>query len=155
MIKCTYGDLAGLRDATITQGTTQVNRPGALTKLAQADETRVPLLMDRIRIGRFIQKVVAEIKEMESAALALLRKYGKQDEKNPTSFNIPPEVRTQFNEENTKLNAMETEISLLPLPESVYGKLPLTASDLMALEKFITLSPEVQKGLTALEEMKD
>lgn len=151
MIKCTYRDLAGLRDQTIGG----VNRPGPLTKLAQADDTRVPLLMDRIRIGRFVQKVIAEIKVMETDALELLRKYGKQDEKNPTMFNIAPENRAVFNAENDKLNETECEITLLPLPESVYGRLPLTAGDLMALEKFIVLSPEVKAALDEMEDDED
>jgi len=152
MIKCTYHDLAGLRDQTVNQGSTQITKPGPLTKLAQADETRIPLLMDRIRIGRFVGKIVAEIKEMEADAMKLLSKYGKQEEKNPAIFNIPPINRELFNEENNKLNDTECEITLLPLPESVYGRLPLTAGDLMALEKFIVLSPEMQKLLAEMED---
>jgi hypothetical protein len=156
MIKCSYRDLAGLRDQTITtQGANQITRPGPLTKLAQADDTRVPLLMDRIRIGRFVTKIIAAIKEMEADAMELLKKYGKQDEKNPAMFNIPPESRTQFNEENNKLNDTECEITLLPLPESVYGRLPFTAGDLMALMKFIELSPEMKAELAKMEEEEE
>jgi hypothetical protein len=157
MIKCTYSDLAGLRDQNITdaKGNVMAVRPGPLTKLAQADDKQVPLLMDRIRIGRFVRAVVTEIKEMETDAMELLRKYGKQNEQNPTNFHIPPESRDQFNKENSRLNETECEIRVLPLPESVYGKLPLTSGDLMALWKFIVLSPENQKALAELEATED
>jgi len=149
MITCTYRDLAGLRDQANASGI--IVRQGPLTKLTQADETRVPLLMDRIRIGRFVQKISDKIRQMEGDALAILRKYGTQSKTNPAAFDIPAKNRAKWNEENAKLDDTECEITLLPLPESVYGSLPLTAGDLSALMKFIELSPENRAMLTQLE----
>ncbi len=69
-IKCTFGDVARLREVP--------GRPGPLSKLAVV-ESPPASIVDLFRVKRFVTAMAQEIAEYERVLLALGRKYGYPD----------------------------------------------------------------------------
>jgi hypothetical protein len=141
MIKCTFRDLIQLRDIN--------DVPGPFSKLRQADNSLS--LVERVRVARFLKPLLTETAAFEQHHLELLEKYGTRRKDNPNLFDIATEDDgkggrrlnesrlREFKTEQEKLYEMECEVAILPLTQTVYGKLPLTPNDFMALEKFLVL----------------
>jgi len=137
MIKITYADLAILREMP--------GKAGPLSRLGTA--TSLDSFASKWLISKFLKVVIAEIQEYEKSLIALGQTYGEVVPSRPDSFTVKPENVKVFNEERAKLEAVEVELSILPLPLSVVEQVALTPFDLNALEKFIAL-PEEKIPLT-------
>jgi hypothetical protein len=138
-IKCTYRQLAALRDQTDREGSIVV---GPMSKLNKVDEQTVTSIVDRVRIARFIKAIITETVEYEKTHLELLKKYGVQDEKNKAVYIIPPDKREDYHTEMKKLEEQEVEVNVVPLPSSVIEKVSLTVGDLAVLEPFVLFPAE-------------
>lgn len=134
-IKCTYKDLADLRDRD--------GVPGPMTKFNNVGDN--VSLVDRTRIMKWLKPIIAETAEFEKTHLALLGKYGQRNKDRANLYVIPPEKQAEYQTENGRLEATEVEVASVPLPvESYDGKVPMTVGDLVVLEKFVVM-PEAPK----------
>ena len=90
-------------------------------------------------VSRFLKIVVEAVQEYEKSLMGLGQTYGEISPQNPDAFTVKPENLTTFNTELKKLQAIEVELALLPLPVKVIEQAPLTPFDLNVLEAFIDL----------------
>jgi len=127
MIKTTLGKLAKLRDS----GTV----PGALTKLASADERTT--FANRVIITRFLKPMIAELIEYNSALDKLGLKYGKPGPSQGGQLVVSGDDVRLYQKELDELNKIEVEIQATPLSFKVIETVNLAPGDLLLLEDFI------------------
>jgi hypothetical protein len=135
-IKCTYRQLAALRDQSERGGGVV---PGPISKLNKVDESTVPSIGDRIRISRFVSTIITETIEYEQAYMVLVKKYRAPDEKNQGQYIIPPASQSDYQNELNKLEDTETEVATGLLPAVLIAKVPLCVADLTVLMPFLAI----------------
>jgi hypothetical protein len=129
--KCTYGDLAKLRDLP--------GRPGALTKLNQSIP---PSVVDGFKIARLVRAADAALREYVSVLVQIGKKYGDPvagETSGAVNYQIRPDQQAAFDSEIAALHAAECEVAAPPLPVGAYERAGLTPAELDALEKFLIL----------------
>jgi len=139
MIKITYRELSALREMP--------GHPGPLSRLGGT--TTLDSFASRWLVSRFLKVIVEAIQEYEKSLLALGQTYGEVIPNKPDAFTIKPENLKIFNEERAKLESIEVEVNVLPLPMAVVEQIALTPFDVNALEKFIAL-PAAPPVLTSV-----
>lgn len=143
-IKCTYRQLAALRNQSDRQGGVIL---GPIAKLNKVDESLVPAIMDRIRISRFVRTIISETIKYERLHLDLLKKYGILDEKDKSRYLLPPDRQAEYQEAMQDLDNTETEVSTSPLPTYAIEKVSLSVEDLSALEPFISIPDDSSNAI--------
>jgi len=129
-IKCTYLELAS-------------TGPG-LVKLRAVSAKSV---VAAARIARFVKVMIKELAEYEKIRNELLVKYGKPLEgSTKNEFRIPPEQVAEFGAEMLKLQAIEVEIPVTPLPMACYSLAELTVDEMNGLGVFIEWPPEDEEA---------
>lgn len=83
------------------------------------------------KIGRIIRQINVELKDYETARLAVLKRVGATLPEGGTQYDIPPARRAEFNEELQALISTEVELSIAQIG---IADLPdMTPADAMAL----------------------
>jgi len=125
MISTTFGHLAILR--AVQPGQIGV---GTLTRLATVGtETK---FHHRIQIGRFLRPIFEVVQSYENSFIELVSKHA--DKVSSGNFKLRDAERVAYEKELRALHAIEVEVAVLPLPQSVLEASPLTPQDLMLLE---------------------
>lgn len=122
----------------------------AVTKLRAVDKGAATIV-ERARIARFTGPLWAELGEFEKLRNELLVKYGT-----PVVGGQPGQYRVEgaenvkaFADEMAKMNAIEPELSISPLPISLYSLANLTVEDLTNLGDLIVWPAEDDETPTA------
>lgn len=127
-VKCTYGDLDRLRGSP--------TQAGLFQKLWSAEFV---LAVDGHRVRKFCRSLEPAIKEYEEELVKLGRTHGEPVEQ---GFKIPPEKMRDFLVAKRALDAVECEVSVVPLVASTWSKISLSAAQQDALEKFVEPLPD-------------
>jgi len=155
-IKCTWGEVIAIRGRN--------GAVGPLAKILAANKSSGFSLVDRARLQRFCAPILNELGKIEPTHLALLEKYGTERPDKPGHYDLPKRVRgtpeekqrQEYDAEYAKLEAVEVELTLLPLPTDVVEQFDFSTSDLLALDKFLKLPeiPDEQAAPSPTEEKK-
>ena len=122
-VKCTYGDLDKLR--------------GAPRQKIWNHTFSSPL--DGHRVRSWWHSLATVVGEYEAELLKLAEKFGT---KRGSGVQIPADKLPEYLEAKLPLDAVEREITLVPLPYSTWSQVPLSAADQEALEKFVEPAAE-------------
>lgn len=129
-IKCTYLELA--------------STGAGLTKLRAVSAKSIVVAA---RIARFVKAMIKELAEYEKIRNELLVKYGKPIEgSTKNEYRISSEHVAEFGAEMLKLQAIEVEIAVTPLPMACYSLAELTADEMNGLGVFIEWPPEDEEA---------
>ncbi len=115
--------------------------PG-LRKLMAIDKTACPSPVDRARIARFTKPIIKELAEYDRLRNELIAECGTPIEGKPGQFQIQPDKAAKFRDETIKLNAIEVEIAVTPLPVSLWKLADLTVDEMNGLGQLIEWPPE-------------
>jgi len=109
----------------------------AIVKLRAVDKAAT--IVERARLARFTGPLWAELGTYERLRNELLTKYGTAVEGGaPGSFRITGADNAKaFAEETTKLNAIEAELPISPLPVALYSLANLAVEDMTNLGDLI------------------
>lgn len=91
------------------------------------------------RMSRLLSKVTSEVREFNATRERMVKQMGEADAANPTMFTIKDsEKLKEFAEGMNKILEEDVEIDRDPLDINEFGNAQLAASDLAALQDFIT-----------------
>lgn len=135
MVKVTYGELNRLRLSSI-------DRTGSpLVHLRLTD--RETSIVDRIRIGRLVEKLTKAVADYERDLQTVADDCGGQrSRENPANTKIPDDRMEEWTHKVRDLHLTEVEVDVVPLPLSALEHAPLTVDDLDALRTFIVFPSE-------------
>lgn len=97
------------------------------------------------QISKIIKVVGEELRAVRESQFTIAEKYGERDEQGElvernNMYPIIPEKMKDFNKEMEDLLSQKVSLNITPFGlERIEGAIDLTASDLMALEKFFVM----------------